>query len=66
MRENDAICLESMIFLLVFEGTESLRNFLASDLIPKLSLLHTCGRQEKDSRHGGLKNPDDSEKNPII
>lgn len=45
----------------MFEGAESLQNILASDLIPKLKLLHTCGGQEQDSRHGGLKNHDDYE-----
>lgn len=45
----------------MFEGAESLQNILASDLIPKLKYLQTCGGQEQDSRHGGLKNHDDYE-----
>lgn len=47
MRGNDPVCLESVLFLLVLEGTESLGNPLVLNLIPKLILLYTSGRQGK-------------------
>ena len=50
-----------MICLLVFEGAESFRGLLAPDPLSKLTLLHICGRQEKDSRPGDLKNLNDYE-----
>lgn len=55
MRGKDSFCLEGMSFLLALEGTKSLGNPGAPDLIPKLILLYTSGKQGKDSRHGGLK-----------